>query len=106
MPGLECPACGKDVSVGQDLSLLHTDGTEICPEQAFQQLSEFAPRRSSPQLPENERASEIEARLRMEIEPWGVRDRRIGFPCGLVLMAAVLIGLSAWALAYVALRIF
>lgn len=64
-----------------------------------------------PQIPservaEGFRASEIEARLRMEIEPWGVRDRSIGFPCGLIVLAFLLVASSAAALVYVYSRIF
>lgn len=85
---LLCYVCGQTLSVGVDIR--HSDGTLVCEELR----PDFKPLRSA--LPEEARMNELEAKLRLEIDPAqpGV-SRRVPFPVGLVLMVAVLIAAVA-----------
>lgn len=59
-----------------------------------------------PRLPEQKRADEIEARLRLEIEPWNNRDRRIAFPFTLAILILWVLGFGCWGVYFVLQRIF
>lgn len=79
---LWCLGCGKSVDA---VSQAHADGSPPCWDRVF------APGRVS--LPSEERSSEIEAKLRLNVdqaEPG--EDRRIGLPIGLVLFALLVFG--------------
>lgn len=57
------------------------------------------------QVATGERADQIEARMRMEVEPWNVRDRRVGFPFGLLLLLILLGCAAVGAIWYVWVRL-
>jgi hypothetical protein len=92
-----CLKCGRSLSVG---ALLHADGSPICPEDLpAEWQAVFAPGRAS--LPTEERASEIEAKLRLNIEPGEfVGDRRIGIPWVLILFVIAIFAAVAGCLWY------
>lgn len=100
---LDCYVCGKAISVGVDygvpegLEVRHADGTEVCEEvrwEGYYKPEAFKPLRHS--LPEEARMNELEAKLRLEIDPAqpGV-SRRMPFPVGLVLLGLLFIAAMA-----------